>query len=254
MSLSAGEVQFKLSYQLSPIILTGGIAAAIPGGMLPIILLTQGLSFVDGLLSGGADLDLDEYFAHFEPLPGSTLINQSIGKYPFANQQVAANAVIRQPLRVSMRMICPARGASGYALKLATMTTLQAVIAQHNNSGGTYTIATPSFFYTNMVMSDPGMTDTSAGNSQQRQNTYQLDFEQPLLTLQDAIQAQNNLMSQISAGMPVGASPSWSGTSPTVGNPASLGAIGFIPGATGPAGTQTAAPLVGLGGPFQASP
>lgn len=238
--ISPGLVAFKMSFQLSPIILTGGIAGAIPGGMLPIILITQALDFAEGLLAGAENIDLDNFFANFTPLPGSTLIDQSIGKYPFANQSVAANAVIRQPLTISLRMICPARDESGYALKLATMTALQAALALHNASGGTYTVATPSHFYTNCVMTN--MKDTSNGASMQAQNTYQLDFEQPLLTLQDAILAQNNLMSRISAGVPIGGVPAWSGLSPTVGNPPSLAAIGTIPGAGGPAGVQTAAP------------
>ena len=251
MSISSGEAVFKLSFELSPVIFTGGIASAIPGGMLPIILITQSLSFVQGILSGAGDLDLDDYFAHFKPLPGSTLIDQQIGKYPFANQAVAANAVIRQPLAISMRMICPARGPAGYAVKLATMSALQAVIAQHNVSGGTYTVATPAYFYTNCVMT--GMRDTSDSSSAQAQNTYQMDFEQPLLTLQEAQQAQNNLMSQITGGTPIGGNPpAWSGIAPTVGIPSSLGAISLIPGATNPAGTQTAAPLIGAGGAFSA--
>jgi len=244
MGVSAGYAAFKLSFQLSPIVLTGGIAAAIPGGMIPIISLTQAIDFFGGLLSG-SDIDLDDFFANFVPLPGSSLIDQQLGKYPFANQAVAANAVIRQPLVISMRMICPARDESGYALKLATMTALQATLAQHNGSGGTYTIATPSYFYTNCVMI--GMRDTSNSASMQAQNTYQLDFEQPLLTLQDALAAQNSLLSQITAGTSVGATPAWSGLSPTVGNPSSLGAVGTIPAASNPAGTQAASPLGGSG-------
>ena len=240
MSISAGGVAFKMAFQLSPIIFTGGIASFIPGGMLPIILITQALSFAEGLLSGGDDLDLDDFFANFVPLPGSTLGTQTIGKYTFANQAVAANAVIRQPLNISLRMICPARGEAGYALKLATMTALQAAVANHNASGGTYTIATPSYFYTNCVFLD--LKDTSNNASQQAQNTYQWDFEQPLLTLQDAIQAQNNLMSQITAGTPISGAPTWSGLGPTVGNPSSLGVLGTVPAADGVAGAQTAAP------------
>lgn len=246
MSISAGMAAFRVSFQLSPVIFTGGIAAEIPGGMLPIILITQALSFVQGILSGGGEIDLDNFFANFQPLTGGTLINQSIGKYPFANQVVAANAVIRQPLKISMRMICPARGPAGYAVKLATMTALQSAFSLHNASGGTYTIATPSYFYTNCLMSDPGMTDTSNGASLQVQNTYQLDFEQPLLTLQDAQQAQNSLMSRLTAGTPISGPPAWSGLSPTVGNPPSLGAIGTIPAASGPAGVQNAAPAAVL--------
>jgi hypothetical protein len=250
VSISAGMAAFRMSFQLSPIIFTGGIAANVPGGMLPIILITEALSFVQGILAGGREINLDDFFANFAPLPGSTLLSQQIGKYPFANQAVAANSVIRQPLKISMRMVCPARGPAGYAVKLATMTALRAAFALHNASGGAYTIATPSFFYTNCLMLD--MVDTSQGASQQAQNTYQLDFEQPLLTLQDAVQAQNNLMARLTAGTPVGGNPTWSGLSPTVGTPPSLGAVGTIPAAGAPAGVLTAAPspIPSLGGPF----
>ena len=64
--------------------------------------------------------------------------------------------------------------------------------------------------------------------------------------LQDAVQAQNNLMSKITAGLPSGGA--WSGLSPTVGTPPSLGAIGTLPVASGPAGTSTAASLIASGG------
>ena len=181
----------------------------LPGGALPIISITEALNFTAGLLTGGNDLtNLDDFFAHFVPLPNSTLIDQQIGHYPFANQSVAANAVIPQPLTISLRMICPARGPGGYALKLATITALQATLKQHNISGGTYIVATPSAFYPNCVMLD--LKDTSAGFDVQAQNTYQWDFEAPLLTLQDAQAAQNNLLSQITAGAPINGLPAWS--------------------------------------------
>lgn len=244
MPISPGLAVFKLAYELSPIIFTGGIASGIPGGALPIILITEALSFVDGILSGGDDLDLDDFFAHFQPLPGSKLAANQFGQFPLANQFVAANARIAQPFTISLRMICPVKDPAGWATKLATMTALQAAFAQHDGMGGTYTIATPSYFYTNCVLLD--MTDTSHADSKQPQNTYQLDFWQPLLTLQSALQAQNNLMSQITAGTPISGTPSYSGGGPTVGNPSSLATIGTIPAATGAAGTQTAAPLVGI--------
>ena len=242
MGISPGLDLFRLTFELSPIILTGGIAQ-FTGGALPIIVFTEALNFADGLLSGGDDIDFDDFFAHFVPLPGSTLIDQAIGHYPFANQAVAANAVIRQPLTISMRMICPARGEGGYGIKLATMMALQSTIAAHNASGGTYTVATPSYFYTNCVMT--GMRDTSASDSRQAQNTYQMDFEQPLLTLQDAQAAQNNLMSAITGGTPVGFPPNWSGFSTL---PPSLSPIGTLPVASGPGGQQNiAAVQSGLG-------
>lgn len=244
MSISAGSAAYRLAFQLSPVIFTGGIASFMPGGGLPIVAITQALNFVGGLLGGAQDVDLDDFFANFMPLQGSTLASNQFGTYPFANQAVAANARIAQPKTISLRMICPARGTAGYALKLATMTALEQAFAAHDAAGGTYTIATPSFFYTNCVLLD--MTDTSNEASAQPQNTYQLDFMQPLLTLQDAVQAQNSLMGRISGGLPISGTPAWSGLAPTVNNPASLGTIGTQPAMSNFAGAQIADPLPGI--------
>jgi hypothetical protein len=220
--------------------LQDGIAPKITGGYLPIISITESLNFVDGLLSGGDPLDFDDFFAHFVPVPGSSLYRQVIGKYPFANQAVAANAVIQQPTNISLRMICPAKHEAGYAVKLATMTALQAVIKRHNSSGGTYIVATPSFFYTNCVFLD--LTDISRSDDKQAQNTYQWDFEVPLLTLFDAISAQSGLMSQLTAQTPMSGPPSTSGLAQSVGQPVSLGAVGTVGAAQGAPGASTVAP------------
>jgi hypothetical protein len=242
MSISPGMAVFKMAFQLSPIILTNGIANLIPGGMLPIVLITEALNFVDTLLTGNLSSleNLDSFFANFHPLPGSTLISQAIGKYPLANQQVAANAIIVKPLTISVRMICPVQEEAGYFLKLATMMTLQSALSTHNVSGGTYTILTPSFPYTNCVFLQ--MTDVSSAESKQAQNAYQMDFEQPLLTLQSIQQAQNNLMSQITAGTQINGAPSYSGAAPTVGFPPSLAAPSTVPGTSSIAGTSIASP------------
>ena len=87
--------------------------------MLPMLAISQAGSFLSGLISGGSDLDLDSFFANFYPMPGSSLIDQQIGHYPFANQTVAANAIIVQPLTVSMLMRVPVRDPGGYSTKLS---------------------------------------------------------------------------------------------------------------------------------------
>jgi hypothetical protein len=243
--MSLARAAFALSFEISPIILTGGLAAGVPGGMLPIVSLTEAANFVTGLLSGGSDLSLDEFFAHFRPLPGGSLIEQDFGQYPFANQAVAANAVIPQPKSISMLMVCPVKSPFGYATKLVTMTALQAALAQHNLSGGTYTIATPSFFYTNCLMRS--FRDASNQNSAQAQNAFILDFEQPLLTLEQANEAENSLMSKLSGRTAISGDPAWSGLPPTVGVPPSLAASSLIPAATNLSG----AGLAGVAGiPF----
>jgi hypothetical protein len=71
---TAGMTLFQLGYQISPIIFSGGIASLIPGGLLPVVAITQSASFVAGLLSGSTSglSSLDDFFAHYKPLPGST--------------------------------------------------------------------------------------------------------------------------------------------------------------------------------------
>ena len=245
MSGSAGSIAYKTAFQLSPLVMTGGLAQDIPGGMLPIIALTQGLSFAAGLLAGGSDIDLDEFFANFHPVAGATLIDQQIGSYPFANQAVAANATIAQPLQLSMLMICPARGPLGYAVKLATMMMLIAAVQQHIQMGGTWTILTPSYFYPNGILT--GLRDVSGGESKQAQAVWQWEFVFPLLTLNQAQAAQNSLMSKLGSGTQIDGQPTTTGLGAASSDPGSVASPSLIPASTNTPAANVA-PLPGAGG------
>lgn len=219
MGISPGMVAFRLAYQVSPILLQGGVVSFMQGGLVPLVAFTQGIDLTFGLLSG-ANVDIDDWWANFQPLPGSTLISQKIGMYPFANQAVAANATIAEPLNVSMLMLVPANNDGGYVTKLAVMSALQATLAAHNSSGGTYVIATPSFWYTNALMTM--LTDVTEAVSKQAQVAWKFDFVQPLLTLQQAQSVQNSLMSKITNGIQInGQTPSLFAAPSTVGIPPS---------------------------------
>src|SRR5271169_111903 len=137
----SGFVSWKESFQLSPIYLTGDspIVSGVSGGIVA-------LTSLIGMTSDTGSLD--DYFANFIPMPGATLVDNQIATYPFANQSVAANALIPQPLQISMKMVVPVRDPGGYWLKQAIMLSLQSSLQTHNTHGGTYTIATPSYFYT----------------------------------------------------------------------------------------------------------
>lgn len=232
---SAGTDIFQLSFQVCPIILTQGVAQLVPGQMLPIISITEALNFVNGLISGDDSLSLDNFFAHYAVLPGAGAISNQYGKYPFANQSVAANAVIAEPLRVSLLMTCPARaGGGGFAAKLATMTALQATLELHSNLGGTYTVLTPSLIYTNLLLNDL----KSAGDTNtQKQTTWQWDFERPLLTEEEAASAFNGMMGRISQGLP--STGALSGAE-VAGSPLSLATPGVAPAAQGLTGSNVA--------------
>jgi hypothetical protein len=184
----------QLSYQVCPIVLTGGIASQIPGGMLAILSLFSGV----GVNSLGLPFDigdLDDAFGAFNILPGGMLVNQQIAKYPFANQSVAANATIREPLTLSVIMDAPMRGPNAWAFKQMIMTSLKATLDSHNNLGGTYTVITPAYMYENLIMTS--LTDNSRSNNSLPQNAWRFDFEKPLVALADIQGAQNQLMSKI---------------------------------------------------------
>jgi hypothetical protein len=238
MSLSPGLVAWKLAFQLSPIILTNGIATGMPLNSLPILVFTQTASFIGGILSGASDIEnLDGFFANFQVLPGSTLVKNDLGRYPFANQQVAANAVIGQSLNVSMRMICPARDTGGYILKLATFSALKKALLSHTTGGGTFTVLTPSYIYTGCILL--ALTDVSGAHDKQVQTEYRWDFEQPLLSLEGALSAQNLAMNKITAGLSTDGS--LSGLSASTGLLSTIGSL--VPGSIGSSAAAPPAPL-----------
>lgn len=202
---------FQLAFELSPILLTNGIADGVPDGILPLIAITEAANFTLGLLNGTDPIDPNSFLGHWAVLPGGTLIDYDIGDYPFANQAVAANATIAQPLLVSMRMQSPVNKPGGYPSKLITFSALQAALTQHGQRGGTYTVLTPAFTYTDVILRQ--VRDVSSGGTAQVQNAWQFDFVKPLLTLEDANQATqvlNTRMQQIASGLPNSA-PTWSG-------------------------------------------
>ncbi len=221
MAAGIGYDLYKLGFEISPIILTQGIATSIPGGLLPIIAITEAANFANGLISGNIDLNLDDFFAHYKPLSGNMLQSNQVATYPFANSAVAANSIIAEPLHISMLMTCPARQTLGVYFKLAIMSALQKALSLHNTTGGLYTIVTPSYVYQNCLMT--AMVDVSGENSKQSQIQWRLDFMQPLVTAAQASSIENSLMNvftnEVNPGVASGSALSWSGLSTIVASP-----------------------------------
>lgn len=188
---SVGQSAFQLAYEYSPILLTGGaLGSFIP---VPITVVTEALD-IPGIQNG-------EFFAHFKPLPGSTLADWQVAEYPFANMTVAANAVVQNPLRISMLMVCPAQTDGGYILKQAQLTLLQTVIQNHIQAAGTFTVITPAYTYTNCLLTS--LRDITNPSDKQVQYMYQWDFVQPLITTSGAASVLGNLMQKVTSGVPV---------------------------------------------------
>jgi hypothetical protein len=190
MPISSGAAQFQALFSTNPIILTGGIAIG-QGGALPLLSIGPFQGAVQ--FPGGTPDQIA-----FKPLPGSTLISQEVSRYPFANQAIAANAVIAQPLNLSLVMAYPA---TSYSLKQSILASLQATLSQHNALGGLYNVFTPAFVYTNGLLL--ALRDISSGDDKQVQYLYQWDFYFPLVTINQAQSAQaalNNKLNNLSQG------------------------------------------------------
>lgn len=214
---------YDLAFQISPIALTGGIASDIPGGAMPIAMLLGGLlGFVQGAITTGG-LSMQDFPWRFIPQEGAQVISQSLGEYPFANRQIAANATIENPLNISYRMIDPVNTVGGYLTKLPMFTSLRESLNSHNNKGGTYTIIMPSLILKDCVLLDMVSSDSPG---QQQQAAWTLNFRKPLISAQAGVQAFNGLMSILDSGG-VASTGSWSGIATSIGNQASglLGAL-----------------------------
>jgi len=204
MSTSLQTV-FSVAYEDSPIILQKGIAQYVPGGLLPVTLLTEVFD-VPGLVNG-------QLFAKYKPVPGGTLQDWQVAEYPFASMQVAANAVIQQPLKISMLMICPAQNNGGYLFKQAILTGLKLALETHILTGGSFSVITPAYTYTNCLLT--GLHDVTPPSDKQVQYLFQWDFVQPLITATGAQQVLGNLMSKFEGGLPTPSTLTWNETPPT---------------------------------------
>lgn len=211
------RADFRRSYEISPILLTGGIAVDLPDQTMPIIALTQQQDYSGGMVDGSVEIADNDYFAMFKVLAGSKLVSNTPCTFPSASQQVAANAIIANPTNISLLMIIPAKNQGGYSNKGQVIASLKRSLDQHNAAGGTYTVATPAFTYTNCILLD--LVDVSSGESKQVQYEYRWDFFRPLLTLEDAQEAYNSLMGKMEGGLPTKPNASgeltWSGQSLT---------------------------------------
>ena len=132
--------------------------------------------------------------------PFSSVVTSTHDLTPFANQRVAANATIQEPLTVSLHMIAPVKVAGGYITKLAQISALQALFEKHNNAGGTYVILTPAKIYSTCLMLS--MTDITGGETKQDQVAFQIDFIQPLISQVSLANAMSSLMSKATNGQP----------------------------------------------------
>lgn len=217
---------YRLGFEISPVILVNGIAQNITGGMLPIVALTQSTSFVTGLVSGANNLtDLDQYFCHWRPMAGGQLYNWDVAHYPFANQQVAANAMVKQPLKVALSMQCPVNKNNGVLTKLVTLSAMQSVLEAHANLGGTYIVATPANIYNNCLLLQ--VRDMTGATSPWPQSEWAFEFEAPLISEIQAEAATNSFLSKIDGGSAM-STPSWTNTVAALGNTSLGGAVSSL--------------------------
>lgn len=231
---TAARDAYDLFFQVSPITLTGGLAGAVPGGMLPIVATLGGLGgLAQGIISGlatGQGVGLQDFPWRFIPIPGAQAVYQTAATYPFANSSIAANATVHQPKSFSMRMIWPVNQLAGMPTKLALFSSLKNTLESHNESGGTYTVALPAMLMTDCLLLN--LSDATPDDSKQKQIIWQWDFFQPLISQRQAAGALSGLMSILSGGS-VGTSSSWSGIEQSIGNGVQTGISAIQSGVQG---------------------
>ena len=197
----SGFTAYERQIALAPICLIGGIAENLPNKAMSILQLTEGDENVVYPRN-------DSYFAHFKVVSGGTLQEWSPAEYPFASMVMAANAVIQQPLKVSLMMICPAKAGTnddGYRNNLVDRATkisnLKFQLDNHIASGGTFGVNTPSYYYNNCLLTS--LVDMSVQSDKQVQYMWQWNFVQPLITQSQASQVYNDLYNKMAQGVPV---------------------------------------------------
>lgn len=218
---------FQISYQVCPIVLVGGIAGT---GVLPISQILSPSSDSGTLSTDTSTGNTQEDgssssappFGSFRVLPGGTLMDNEIAHFPLASMAVAANAIIINPLRFAVEMLAPASGDITLSQRLSIFTSLKSTLDSHIQQGGYFNVATPAFIYTGCLLID--LVDSSdVPDGAQTQVKWVWNFEQPLITVQQAQVAVNNAMNKVSsqtynAGDPPGSKPLVTSVSnPTIG-------------------------------------
>lgn len=206
------KTAFDTAYTYSPILFEQGIAQMMPGGVLPILRATEMFDIPGALNLIGTGTF--QPFAQFKPMSGGTLTEWQFAEYPFANMQMAANAVIQMPLKISLVMIAPAQVNGGYITKIAQFTAIQSMVQQHIQQGGYFTVLTPAYIYSNCLLKT--IRDITPVGEKQVQYLYQWDFEQPLITQQAAQQIVGGIMHSIQNALPTQSIPTWNIPVPTL--------------------------------------
>lgn len=195
---------WQASFQVNPIYLTGGSFSTAPGSIYSLGTLAYAVGGeIVSQLTGS-----QPWPGQWIVLPGAAIVKQSVATYPFASQQVAANATVQEPLTLSMLFRAPANELFGYLSKLGIFMALQAALIAHNNAGGTYTVLTPSSIYQNGLLLN--VFDATDGETHQEQVDWQFDFFFPLITQQQANASVSRAMSKLSNGQQIIGPPSWS--------------------------------------------
>ncbi len=190
-----GRPAFDIVHELSPILLKNGIAENRAEKLMLIGEITQPLPPLPFSQNDG-------FFAHWKTIGGGSLMQNTVAQYPLANQATAGNAVIQQPVNISMLMYCPATGTYDVALRKMFISNIMTSINLHIRLGGLFVVYTPFFIYDNCILI--GIRDASEGSVPELQNALIFDFIRPMIMdEQEAETAQNSFMSKITNGQKI---------------------------------------------------
>lgn len=214
----ANNDDYHKTYEINPIILTGGIATG--DGLKISDLLGYDTIKKSSEIARDADgnMFLDRFgspvnkqtqtaatatkpFAYFKILDGTQQLSYSVAEHPVYNLETAATAVMRNPLTIQFLMIILASADYPKDKQHDRMTKFIDQLRLHTKKGGLFTLATPFYPYTNTIVTEiaqANIEDVKYG----LQNGLHLTFRKPLVDLEDAKNAYNEQMDRLDKGLP----------------------------------------------------
>ncbi|CAI3954264.1 unnamed protein product [Commensalibacter communis] len=191
---------YKLAFETSPILLTGGVAE-LAGGVLPIIAISEGLNLgINALLGNFEGVMESTRFFSFKPSAGGSVIQNTVGMYPFLNQATAANTIITEPLHFSLTAYCPVDSNKKPFDRLVKFETIVNALTYHNNNGGLYTVLTPSYIYRDCFLTNVVDLQSGVDDSGQSQVTWRFDFIKPLISEEKTKQVLTSFLNKTKGG------------------------------------------------------
>ncbi|KMQ89825.1 hypothetical protein RF55_10510 [Lasius niger] len=138
----------------------------------------SGFNAIGGNFALGTD-SLDDLMLDFEPVgKAGTLFESTPPSDPQVNAQAVDDNQLIHGSKMSLQMGVPPHTVGHYTALAALIPLMKAIFTQHQCLGGRYIIATPSYIWTGMMLTN--FTDITEKPAQAPGSLFRLDFVKPV--------------------------------------------------------------------------